>query len=156
MLNKSSIRLLIFGAFLKLPWANRFDIKYHGNDITCGSQMWSRNCKPFRSTWITSIISGVNSCWSLFNCRCSALYVIACHFFFSFLFAIVLSLLLRCMPSDYLFGTIKLSSLLNECFISNQFIPFIDVIVIHNAIVFLLRTNYEVGWRSLVSSISSM
>jgi hypothetical protein len=73
---------------------------------------------------------------------CTSLLVI---FFFSFLLAIVLSVLLRCMPSDYLFGTIKLSSLLNECFISNQFIPLIDVIVIHNAIVFLLRTNYEEG-----------
>ena len=80
------------------------------------------------------------SCWSIFNCRCSVLYVIVCHFFFFFsIFAIVLSVRLRCMPSDYPFGTFKLFSFVNECFMWNQCIPFIYVIGIHNEIVFLLR-----------------
>ena len=113
--------------------------------LPAGAKCGAGTANPSGAPEITPDNYWVNSCWSLFNCRCSALYVIACHFFLFFPFSIVLSVLLRCMPSDYLFGTIKLSSLSNECFISNQFIPFIDVIVIHNAIVFLLRTNYEEG-----------
>jgi len=96
------------------------------------------------------------SCWSIFNCRCSVLYVIVCHFFFVSIFAIALSVRLRCMPSDYPFRTFKPSSFVNECFMWNQCIPFIYTIVIHNAIVFLLRMNYKVGRRNLVSSIPSM
>ena len=70
---------------------------------------------------------------------------VLCTSLFVFFFSMVLSDLLRCMPSDYPFGVFKLSSLLNEYFIWDQFIPFINAIDIHNAILFLLRTNYKVG-----------
>jgi hypothetical protein len=71
---------------------------------------------------------------------CTSLFV-----FSVFFFAMVLSDLLRCMSFDYPFGIFTLSSLLNEYFIWDQFIPFINAIDIHNAILFLLRTNYKVG-----------
>jgi hypothetical protein len=73
---------------------------------------------------------------------CTSLFVI---FSFFSIFAIVLSVRLRCMPSDYPFGTFKLFTFVNECFMWNQCIPFIYVIGIHNEIVFLLRMNYKVG-----------
>jgi hypothetical protein len=62
--------------------------------------MWSRNCLPFRSTRVhTLVFSGVRVARSLVFCVvfCTSLFVI-------FLLGIVLSVLLQCTASDYPFG----------------------------------------------------